>query len=161
MTKPCNNAERKVQRELFAVEVEGSNDLDTVLDKFGLRNENFCVGLAIHTKLPYPSEKIKLGSLDHKRDCGSRAVLDQENTAPENEFNHRFANDKGQLNLQLNCDGVYGNAARANSGRVPGLFIAKLVPREHVTTLHGGIGLTIAKVRERYWVPRMIAYANS
>lgn len=67
----------------------------------------FAVGLAIHAKLSYPSEKIKLGSLDHKRDCGSRAVLDEENTAPGNEFNHRFANDKGQLNLQLNCDGVW------------------------------------------------------
>ena len=35
------------------------------------------------------------------------------------------------------------------------LFSEKLVAPAHKTTLHGGVGLTMAKVRERYWVPRL------
>ena len=35
------------------------------------------------------------------------------------------------------------------------LYTFKLVQRAHVTTLHGGVGLTMAKVREVQWVPRL------
>ena len=31
----------------------------------------------------------------------------------------------------------------------------KLVEDAHKNTLHGGVGLTMAKVRERYWIPRL------
>ena len=34
-------------------------------------------------------------------------------------------------------------------------FTAKLVFNAHLVTLHGGVGLTMAKVREKYWVPRL------
>ena len=34
-------------------------------------------------------------------------------------------------------------------------FTAKLVFNAHLLTLHGGVGLTMAKVREKYWVPRL------
>ena len=35
------------------------------------------------------------------------------------------------------------------------LFIVKLVEHAHLETLHGGVILSMAKVRERYWVPRL------
>ena len=34
-------------------------------------------------------------------------------------------------------------------------FTEKLVQRIHCETLHGGVGLTMAAVREQYWVPRL------
>ena len=34
-------------------------------------------------------------------------------------------------------------------------YTVKVVQRAHVVTLHGGAGLTMAKVRERFWVPRL------
>ena len=34
-------------------------------------------------------------------------------------------------------------------------FTRKLVERVHVETLHGGVGLTMAAVREDYWVPKL------
>ena len=34
-------------------------------------------------------------------------------------------------------------------------FTRKLVERVHVKTLHGGVGLTMAAVREDYWVPKL------
>ncbi|XP_068690402.1 uncharacterized protein [Montipora foliosa] len=35
------------------------------------------------------------------------------------------------------------------------LFTAKMVQHAHVTTLHGGVCLTMMKVREKFWVPRL------
>ena len=35
------------------------------------------------------------------------------------------------------------------------IFTKKLVQRVHCETLHGGIGLTMAAVRERYWISRL------
>ena len=34
-------------------------------------------------------------------------------------------------------------------------FTAKLTFNAHLSTLHGGVGLTMGKVREKYWVPRL------
>ena len=34
-------------------------------------------------------------------------------------------------------------------------YTKKLVEHAHLSTLHGGVGLTMAKLRERYWVPRL------
>ena len=34
-------------------------------------------------------------------------------------------------------------------------FTAKLVFNAHLSTLHGGVGLTMAKIREKYWIPRL------
>lgn len=35
------------------------------------------------------------------------------------------------------------------------LFTRKLVQKVHYETLHGGVGLTMAAVRENYWVPKL------
>ena len=35
------------------------------------------------------------------------------------------------------------------------MFAEKLVTHSHIQTLHGGVGLTMANVRERYWIPRL------
>ena len=70
----------------------------------------------------------------------------------------KFQSDKLSLNLQENHQGIL-----ECRGRIQGdypvylpdkeLFSEKLVAHVHKTTLHGGVGLTMAKVRERYWVP--------
>ena len=50
---------------------------------------------------------------------------------------------------------------RAYPGRVPHLlpddtlFSKKLVMHTHIQTLHGGVSLTMAKIREKYWIPRL------
>ena len=46
-----------------------------------------------------------------------------------------------------------------NPGRIPlylpdlSLFTTKLVQRAHMCTLHGGVGLVMAKISEMYWIP--------
>ena len=71
-----------------------------------------------------------------------------------------FQADKLQLNLQdndqqvLECRGrIMGEYPIYLPDNHP--FTAKLVFNAHLSTLHGGVGLTMAKVREKYWVPRL------
>ena len=64
-----------------------------------------------------------------------------------------------KLNLQENESGL------ECTGRIQGVypiyvpdshqFALKLVGEEHKTTLHGGVGLTMAKIREQYWITRL------
>lgn len=72
----------------------------------------------------------------------------------------KFVEDKDQLNLQLNANGIWEFRGRIQ-GEYPlylpdsVMFTTKLVVRAHVYTLHGGVGLVMAKIREKYWVPRL------
>ena len=36
------------------------------------------------------------------------------------------------------------------------IFNEKIVEDAHLCTLHGGVGLTMTKVRRRYWIPKLI-----
>ncbi|XP_046863157.1 uncharacterized protein LOC124456893 [Xenia sp. Carnegie-2017] len=74
-------------------------------------------------------------------------------------------NPKSQMDLiQLNVQPDDDEILRCH-GRIQGkfpiylpddtLFNVKLVEDAHLETLHGGVILTMAKVRERYWVPRL------
>ena len=68
--------------------------------------------------------------------------------------------DRLQLNLQANTD-----ALLECRGRIQGEFpiyvpdshpyAAKLAEDAHLRTLHEGVSLTMAKVRQRHWIPRL------
>ena len=72
----------------------------------------------------------------------------------------RFEEHRLQLNLQPNENGLL-----ECRGRIQGVcpiyvpeshqFARKLVEEAHDCTLHGGVSLTMAKIHERYWVPRL------
>ena len=72
----------------------------------------------------------------------------------------KFPDDKEQLNLKPNVEGVL-ECHGCIQGDYPvylqdsALYTVKVVQRAHDVTLHGGAGLTMAKVRERFWVPRL------
>ena len=71
-----------------------------------------------------------------------------------------FVEIQSTLSLQANKDGVL-----ECRGRIQGkchtylpddaMFTRKLVRRAHCETLHRGVGLTMAVVRERFWIPRL------
>ena len=71
-----------------------------------------------------------------------------------------FQTHQLQLNLQLNSQQVYESRGRI-VGEYPVYlpddhpFIAKLVFQGLLCTIHGGVGLKMAKVRENFWVPRL------
>ena len=72
----------------------------------------------------------------------------------------------GQLNLQPNEEGVMTCHGRIQ-GQTPiylpnsASFTGKLVQQVHCTTLHGGVALTMAAVRERYWIPKLRSLVKS
>ena len=81
-------------------------------------------------------------------------------TQREEEKRKQYQEDRLQLNLQPNQDGLLECRGRIQ-GNYPiylpdtSTFTRKLVQQAHEETLHGGVGLTMAKVRDRYWVPRL------
>ena len=68
--------------------------------------------------------------------------------------------DRLQLNLQLNQDRLLECRGRLQ-GIYPSyvtdgtIFAEMLNQHDHKATLHGRVGLTMAKVREQYWIPRL------
>ena len=73
----------------------------------------------------------------------------------------KFEDDKAQLNLVPNS----GEEIIVCKERIPGeypifipdssLIAEKLVEQAHKITLHGGLTLIMAKIRERFWIPRL------
>ena len=71
-----------------------------------------------------------------------------------------------QLNLKPNAEGVMTCHGRIQ-GQTPiylpssERFTEKLVHQVHCETLHGGVALTMAAVRKRYWVPKLRSLVKS
>ena len=74
--------------------------------------------------------------------------------------NNEIGKDRVTLNLQLNEGGLLECRGRIE-GEYPIYiprnhpFALKVVERAHHSTLHGGVGMTMAKIRELYWIPRL------
>ena len=72
----------------------------------------------------------------------------------------KFAEDKEQLQLKMSESGVWECYGRMQ-GEYPiylpdtALLTTKVVHRAHLSMLHGGFRMVMAKVREIYWVPRL------
>ena len=74
--------------------------------------------------------------------------------------NPHFVETSRKLNLVKNNEGIYecrGSVQGSFPTYLPAdaLFTKKLVQRTHVETLHGGVLLTMAAVRETYWIPKL------
>lgn len=114
--------------------------------------------LAIHGQLSSPFREERR-PFKYSRNLYPRAILGQEVTTPSDKW-CQDPDDKEQLNLQPNVEGVLEFRRRIQGDyRVylpdSALYTVKVVQRARVVTLHGGAGLTMAKVRERFWVPRL------
>ena len=71
-----------------------------------------------------------------------------------------FEQTRQMLNLVPNEDGsleCYGHIQGKHPVYIPvdATFMKKLVQRIHAETLHGGMSLTMAAVREKYWIPTL------
>ena len=163
VTKPSetSEAERKVQRELFAVGVERANSLvDRVLEKFDL-----CKALRVMCYVARFINNCRPSAEKLTGEISTEEYVKQE-TLMVKQAQQRvqglptFLEDKEQLRLKLNEDEIWECHGRIQ-GEYPiylpdkELFTAKVVHRSHVSTLHSGVGIVMAKVRERYWVPRL------
>lgn len=136
------------------------SDLEVILEKFDLRK-----ALRIGAWVTRFLRNSRSFTNKAKGPLSTAAVTRHETflvkRAQRQGFNNvSFEQDQEQLNLQLNEEGVLECRGRIQ-GEYPvylpdtALLAGKIVQRAHVATLHGGVGLTMASVRERYWIPRL------
>lgn len=61
------------------------------------------------------------------------------------------------IRIQMDCMNTEGVSKETTPIYLPddALFSKKLVMHAHLQTLHGGVSLTMAKIREKYWIPRL------
>ena len=102
-----SQAERKIQRELFAGAVEVSDDLDHILETFGLHKAmRICAWISrfIHNS-PNSSDKNK-GPLSIQ-EMSTQELYWIKRAQRQGAGDIHFLDDKEQLNLGLNVDGVW------------------------------------------------------
>lgn len=158
---PDSQAEAKVIRDVFAVAQAKTDILDALLIKFNLwKTLRVCAWVTrfIHnlrsektrrSKGPLTTEEIEM-----------QRHLWLKRTQVKFKRDERFEDHRVQLNLQENADGLLECRGRIQGDYPIYLpeshpFAEKMVADAHIRTLHGGVSLTMAKIRERYWVPRL------
>ena len=115
------------------------------------------MGRFIHNARSAKSDRNK--GLLTKEEINRQRLLWLKKVQKNSKGDERFEERRLQLNLQENESGL------ECTGRIQGVypiyvpdshqFALKLVGEEHKTTLHGGVGLTMAKIREQYWITRL------
>ena len=79
---------------------------------------------------------------------------------PQEIQSDEVTDDRQRMGLEENDQGILICRGRVQ-GHYPVYlpdkhpYTVKLVEDAHRRTLHGGVGLTMARIRERHWVPRL------
>ena len=149
-----STAELKATKELFKVAVDDTERLYVVLEKFELSKAmNICAWISrfVHN-LRHPDQKVTgpLTTEELKKQHLFWVKRAQQSC--------EFEDDRLRLNLQPNSEGVLecrGRIQGLYSVYLPDkhLYTRKLVHREHLRTLHGGVGLTMTSVKSNHWIP--------
>ena len=151
-----SNAETKVIRQVLAVSLEQTDPLDALLEKFGIwKTLRVCARLKRFVmNCRNPNQKL-LGPLTMKELEKQRLFW-----IKRVQSSCDVEDDRLRLNLQPNAIGILECRGRIQ-GRYPiylpdaSPYTTKLVEDSHLRTLHGGVGMTMAHVRENYWIPRL------
>ena len=154
-------AEIKAVKEIFAVAVAADDELDRLLEK-----HEYWKTIRITTRM-----NRFVSNARNSREDRITGPLTTEETARQvkfwiqraqarNEQTGKFAEDQQQLNLQKNDEGTYECRGRIQ-GHYPVYLpdneplTEKIVMHAHKLSCHGGVGMTMAKFREKYWSPRL------
>ena len=155
-------AEAKTVREIFKLATDQEVDgFDAVLNKYGLwrvlRIGGWVARFVHNTR--HPPCVRKTGPLITEELSIQRRFWEKK-AQREGVNSKNYENDRSQLNLQLNDQQLLECRGRIQ-GVYPvylpdtAVYTEKFVEEAHESTLHGGTQLTMAKVRERHWVPRL------
>ena len=136
---PESQAEVKVTREVFAGARDITDVFDVLLKKFALwKTLRICAWIS---RFVCNSRKRKeertLGPLTTE-EIGKQKYFWTVRAQSSGRRSEKFEDDRLQVNLPDTHH-----------------YTEKLVMLSHLVTLHGGVGLTMTKVRERHWVPRL------
>ncbi|KAK3742809.1 hypothetical protein QZH41_002738 [Actinostola sp. cb2023] len=163
VTSPTKESqtEAKAIKQVLAVAVKTEDELDQAMQKW-----DFWKAIRITAWVTRFIRNCK-----NQRDTRKSGPLTTEETNKalhnwvkrvqnKGEYASKFQEDKLQINLQKNNEGVYECRGRIQ-GDYPiylpdgDIFTEKLVAHAHLQTLHGGVGLTMSHVRAKYWIPRL------
>ena len=154
-------AEAKVKREILAVTSVERDEFDQLLDKYDLFKV-LRIGAWIQRFIgncrTKPRERAS-GPLvtDEIQRTKSWWTKRAQLVARQDS---RFEADQLHLNLQPNDEGILECRGRIH-GEFPIYlpdnhpYTSSLVRQAHVSTLHGAVGMTMAKIREHHWVLRL------
>jgi hypothetical protein len=152
-------AEAKVIRDVVALaSVAEADAFDNLLAKYDLKKSlRVCVWISRFLRACRGNKRvgpILTTGLEEQRKWWIRRVQQRAKTSGG------YLDEQLQLNLQDNDEEILECRGRIQGSYPVYLpdkfeFATKLVERAHRTTLHGGMGLTIANIREEYWIPRL------
>ena len=153
--------EAKLTKDVLAVSAIEENQLDTLLYKF-----SFWKTIRVTAFIFRFLKKCKSKRIDRRKETLITAETEKAikywvtKTQKMFENTEKFNEDQERLNLIKDSEDIY----RCN-GRIQGekpiylpssaKFTEELVKDAHIQSLHGGVGLTMARVRDKYWVPRL------
>lgn len=153
-------------REVFALVVEKTNEanaLDELLEKHKLwhvlRVGAWVVRFLRNTRTNHKNRVV--GPLTTE-EIEKQTMFWIKRAQQQAKSSKQFEEDRlhVQVNVQENQDSLLECRGRIQ-GHYPiflpdsAPYTRKLIHRSHVDTLHGGVALTMTRVRERYWVPRL------
>ena len=152
--------EAKVIKEILTIALESEQDgLDNLIEKWDLwKAVRITAWIARFTKNCRTKEKVT-GPLTTE-EINEELEFFIKRAQSRCEGKEEFEEDRLQLNLQLNERGIYECRGRVQ-GDIP-IYVPdedvpaeKLVTHAHSGTVHGGALLTMTKIREKYWIPRL------
>ncbi len=156
---PESAAEAKVIREVIAVtSVAEPDEFDNLLEKYPLKKSlHVCVWVSRFVRSCTGDKRlgpITATEMEEQLKWWIRRVQQRARASG------RFLEEQLQLNLQENDDKILeccGHIQGSYPLYIPDEceLVTKLVEKAHCTTLHGGIGLTVASIREEYRIPRL------
>ena len=154
-----SNEELKLTKQVFALATEEDNDFVKLLSKFAywktLRVIAWLLRFVGNTRC-LPDRRVTSPLTTSEIEKAEKLLT----LNGQQQIDETFPQDQLRLNLQPNEDGVLECRGRVQGFYpiyIPGssLWARKFVEHAHKSTLHGGVGLTMVKVRERHWIPRL------
>ena len=157
-----SEAEAKATRAVFKLAVEPTNPPDEILTKFSfnkaVRVNAWISRFVYNCRAKATKKEIRSGPLTTQEINDQHSAYIKQAQAI---LDVKVSDDKQRLGVQMNEDGILVCKGRLQ-GQYPEflpdchLYTTKLVEDAHQRTLHGGVGLTMAKIRENVWVPKLI-----
>ena len=154
-----SNEELKLTKQVFALATEEDNDFVKLLSEFAywktLRVIAWLLRFVGNTRC-LPDRRVTSPLTTTEIEKAEKLLT----LHGQQQIDETFPQDQLRLNIQPNEDGVLEYRGRVHGFYpiyIPGssLWVRKFVEHAHKSTLHGGVGLTMVKVRERHWIPRL------
>ena len=163
LAQPSNEteAEAKLVGEVLATTVETKDNLDEVLEKHGFwKTIHITAWIARYLHNCRSKQSQRLSGPLTTAETEDQIQMWIKRVQTRHSQTDQFKEDQLRLNLQKDEQGLYECRGRIQ-GDYPiylppdSPFSKKMVMDAHTQTLHGGVGLTMAFIRRKYWIPRL------